>query len=169
MGDDVTINTRPCSCNQNTTTNTKGLLSQTQPASIYMNQTSQTYNTGAAISSGNTSLIGNILGGTAGIATFILNSGASLISAMNSGGIGLGDMYLMSKLSKNNSCHSNCGNSRPIIINSYSGRYAICNRFKRHMPHRFTCRPRPKVLTFSLTTSNRFKPIKYIGGLNGFC
>lgn len=154
MGDDVVL-----SRSTNTTSLSQPRKQQPtqkviQPtASIYMD----TYQ--CQTSSNSCGLVGGILSGIFGAGIWALNSSARLINAANSGGMGLGDLWLMSKISNNDDCNSYCNNSRPIVINSYP-RPALCRGFSR-LPSRFTCRPRPhNFSTFNLTPSGRFQPVK---------
>ena len=178
MGDDVKVTVRPCNCSQlKPTTNTTGQTQQ--PVSIHTQQQPQGCAAGAALGAGAGNLLGGLLGGIFGTAVFGLNSLASLSTAANSGGMGLGDMLLMSKLSKNNGCcHSNNSWQSPIVINNYRG-YSLCRGFRHPMPTRFTCRPRFQTFgfggcrtaftTFNLTPSGRYMPQRFNFGLNRFC
>lgn len=86
-------------------------------------------------------LLGGLFGALAGIASFAFNGAASLVSAANSGGTKLGDLWLASKLMKNNNhCCGGHYSSRPVIVNNYV-RPPLVSHFVRPMPHSFCWKP----------------------------
>lgn len=143
-----------CNCTTQTTTTPTKAVEKKKPINIYtqaqqMQPPQQVAVTqqpcGASLGSGFKSLMGGIFNAFSGLA----HGAAALSASANVGGMGLGELWLMSKMYKNNNCcHSYCGGSRPIVINTFRG-YPLARRFLRPMPSRFSfrpafCGPRPR-------------------------
>ncbi len=160
---------RGCDCNQTaakpkkeTTKNTVDVFTQAQQvqpvATQVMPPTQQTCGSGFLSGLGN--LFGGILGGLSGFCATAGTGGAQLLSAMNSGGINIGQLYLMNKMMKNNNncCHSHCSSSRPVFINNYRS-YTLARNFCHPMPKSFCWRPN----NIAWDGPGLFKPCKPFG------
>lgn len=142
---------RSCDCKRNPVKvkkeepkKTKDVFTQAQQAQPVIIQTTvpQQQTCGSGFLSGLGKFFGGLFGGLSGLCSFAVAGGAQLLGAMNSGGMNIGQLYLMNKMMKNNNncCHSHCGSSRPVIINNYRS-YPLVRSFCHPMPKSFCWRP----------------------------
>ncbi len=114
---------------------------------------------GSTLGSGIGGFIGGIFGAIGGAISGLGNSAAQLVGAMNSGGMNIGQLYLMNKMMKNNNHCCGSHYSSPLIVNTYRS-YPLVRSFGKPMPSSFCWRPNN--IAFDgpglFKSSHQFKP-----------